>query len=101
TAPAVAFQAASGALLMHFYRWPLDSDWSLAVWGLFVLAGAFWLPVLWIQVRLHRDARAAAAVAALPARFRALFRLWLVLGALAVWARVGVFWLVGGEAPGG
>jgi len=94
TAPAVAFQAASGALLMHLYRWPLDSDWSMAVWSLYALAGVFWLPVLWIQVRLDRDARAAAAVAALPRRFHVLFRVWIALGALAFATVIAIYWLM-------
>ncbi|MGH8674502.1 MAG: DUF2269 family protein, partial [Burkholderiales bacterium] len=35
TAPAVAFQAASGIALMLLFGWPLVSPWSIAVWSLF------------------------------------------------------------------
>jgi uncharacterized membrane protein len=94
TAPAVAFQAASGAALMHVYRWPLDSPWALAVGALFVFAGLCWLPVLWMQVRLHRAALRAPAIPALPAWFRRMFRCWLALGVLAFAAVIAIFWLM-------
>ena len=94
TAPAVVFQAVSGALLMHFYRWPYDSPWSIAVWGLFVVAGVFWLPVLYIQWWLRREARHVTLVAALSGRFHRLFRWWFVLGVLAFATVIGIYWLM-------
>lgn len=94
TAPAVAFQAASGLALMIVYGWPMLTPWSIAVWALFLLAGACWLPVLWMQVRLHRDARAAAAIPALPGRFHRMFRLWFALGVLAFACVLGILWLM-------
>src|SRR5262252_11199484 len=57
TAVAVAFQAASGARMMSALGWRYDSAWSLAVWGLFGLAGAFWVPVVFIQAYLARTAQ--------------------------------------------
>lgn len=59
TAPAVAFQLASGLVLMRLLGWPWVSPWSIAVLGLVALAGACWLPVLAMQVRLHRTAARA------------------------------------------
>jgi uncharacterized membrane protein len=80
TAPAVAFQAASGLLLVERLGWPQLSAWTLAVWSLFVLAGVCWIPVLRIQVVLSREAQAAAMVEALPGSFHRLFRWWVALG---------------------
>ena len=94
TAPAVAFQAASGVALMAIYRWPFDSPWAIAVGSLFVFAGACWLPVLWMQVRLHREAKKAPATVALPPSFHAMFRAWLVLGVLAFAAVLAIYWLM-------
>jgi uncharacterized membrane protein len=94
TAPAVAFQAASGVALMAIYRWPYDSPWAIAVGSLFAFAGACWLPVLWIQVRLRDQALKAAATPVLPASFRRLFRAWLVLGVLAFAAVLAIYWLM-------
>lgn len=94
TAPAVAFQAASGVALMAIYRWPFDSPWAIAVGSLFVLAGVFWIPVLWIQSRLHRLSREARATVALAPAFDRLFRWWYALGALAFAAVIALYWLM-------
>jgi uncharacterized membrane protein len=94
TAPAVAFQAVSGAVLMNSYGWPLLSAWSIAVWSLFLLAGACWLPVLVIQAKLACAARQAASVAALPPGFHRLFRWWFALGTVAFAAVIAIYWLM-------
>jgi uncharacterized membrane protein len=94
TAPAVAFQAVSGVILMHAYGWPLVSAWSIAVWGLFVFAGACWLPVLVMQARLARAARRAPSTSALPPGFHRMFRWWFALGTLAFAAVIAIYWLM-------
>ena len=94
TAPAVAFQAGSGLVLSGTLGWPLVSAWSIAVWGLFLLAGACWLPVLRIQLRLHREALDAASVEALSALFHARFRAWFALGVPAFAAVLAITWLM-------
>ena len=94
TAPAVAFQAASGVGLSLHLGWPLVSAWSIAVWTLFALAGACWLPVLYIQVRLHRESQNAASIDGLPAWFHAWFRRWLALGVPAFVSVIAIFFLM-------
>ena len=94
TAPAVAFQAVSGLVLSNSLGWPLVSPWSIAVWALFLLAGACWLPVLHIQVRLSRAAKEAPSIDALPAWFHAWFRRWLALGVPAFAAVIAIYWLM-------
>ena len=94
TAPAVAFQAASGVLLMNAQGWPLVSAWSLAVWCLFLFAGACWLPVLFMQARLARAAREAASTAALPPSFHRMFRWWFALGVIAFASAIAIIWLM-------
>ena len=94
TAPAVAFQAASGALLVERLGWPQLSAWTIAVWALFLLAGACWLPVQRIQVLLSREAQGAAAADALPAAFHRLFRWWVALGIPAFAAVIAIYWLM-------
>ena len=94
TAPAVAFQAASGVALMHHLGWPLVSTWSIVVWTLFALAGACWLPVLYIQVRLDRESRQAGSVAALPAWFHRWFWIWFALGVPAFVAVIAIYYLM-------
>ena len=94
TAPAVAFQAVSGVLLMNAYGWPHLSAWSVAVWSLFVVAGACWLPVLVIQAKLARAAREAASTAALGPGFHRMFRWWFALGTAAFAAVIAIYWLM-------
>ncbi|HET7765749.1 MAG TPA: DUF2269 domain-containing protein [Burkholderiales bacterium] len=94
TAPAVAFQAASGALLVERLGWPQLSAWTAAVWALFVLAGFCWIPVLRIQVLLSRAAQGAASVEALPGSFHRLFRWWVALGVPAFAAVIAITWLM-------
>lgn len=94
TAPAVGFQAVSGGALMILFGWPLASPWSIAVWGLFVLAGACWLPVLRLQVLLRDEAERTASVAALPPHFHTWFRWWFALGVPAFAAVLAIYWLM-------
>ena len=94
TAPAVVFQAVSGVALMHFLGWPYLSTWSITVWALFLLVGLCWLPVAGIQMRLARQARQAASLAALPAGFHRLFRLWFGLGVPAFGGVVLIVYLM-------
>jgi uncharacterized membrane protein len=94
TAPAVAFQAVSGLALMSAHDWPLGSAWSIAVWSLFFLTGACWVPVLVIQAKLALASRRAASTAALPADFHRLFRWWFALGVIAFAAVIAIFYLM-------
>jgi uncharacterized membrane protein len=94
TAPAVAFQAASGAMLVQDLGWSHLSEWSLIVWTLFVLAGVFWIPVLCIQLHLSREAKRAPSIEWLPRSFHFWFRRWLTLGAPAFAAVIAIYWLM-------
>jgi uncharacterized membrane protein len=94
TAPAVVFQVASGAVLMRHLGWAWVSEWSIAVYSLFVLTGACWVPVIELQQRLSREAARAPSIEALPARFHRWFQWWLVLGVPAFTAVVVLFYLM-------
>ena len=94
TAPAVAFQALSGVALTLLYGLSLVSPWSIAVWSLFLIAGACWLPVLKLQVMLRDDAERASSTAALPAHFHVRFRWWFALGIPAFCAVFAIYWLM-------
>ncbi|MFO1435417.1 MAG: DUF2269 domain-containing protein [Gammaproteobacteria bacterium] len=91
TAPAVLFQVASGFMLMRINGWPLLSPWAMTVYGLFVLTGACWLPVVWLQIKLTMDAESAASVGSLPSRFHRQFRFWFWLGIPAFLAVLALF----------
>jgi uncharacterized membrane protein len=73
----------------------LTESWIAASIGLYLLTGAFWLPVVWMQMRM-RDLAAAASQAhgQLPAEYHRLFRLWFAFGFPAFGAVLAIFWLM-------
>jgi uncharacterized membrane protein len=94
TAPAVVFQAVSGVALMNLLGWSLVSAWSIAVWTLFLVAGACWLPVLYMQARLSLESERVASIDALPAWFHPWFRRWFALGVPAFASVIAIYWLM-------
>ncbi|UWQ57538.1 DUF2269 domain-containing protein [Leisingera caerulea] len=95
TATAVIVQPVTGGLLAWRLGWPLSEGWLALSLGLYVLTGAFWLPVVWIQLRLRDLARAAAeADEALPARYHQLFAIWFACGFPAFVSVLAIIWLM-------
>jgi len=95
TASAIALQPITGALLMRETGARLADAWIVASLGLFLVAGVFWLPVVWIQIRMRDLARAAAAAGApLPAAYRRLFRVWFAFGFPGFGAVMAIVWLM-------
>ncbi len=95
TATAVVAQPVTGLLLAARMGWPLDSYWIVASLILYGLAGAFWLPVVWIQLKLRDLARAAAAAdAPLPPAYHRLYRTWFWFGFPAFAAVLAILWLM-------
>jgi uncharacterized membrane protein len=95
TTTAVVVQPVTGALLAHALGWSLWEGWILLSLGLYLLTGLFWLPVVWIQIRLRNLARAAATTgAALPATYHRLFRIWFACGFPAFAAVLAIVWLM-------
>lgn len=74
---------------------PLSSRWIAWSIGLYLLAGAAWLPVVWMQMRMRDMARRAAATdAALPAEYWLFLRIWIALGCVAFVALITVYYLM-------
>lgn len=95
TATAVVAQPVTGALLAWELGWSLFDPWILLSLGLYAIAGAFWLPVVFIQIRLRDLARAAlAAGQGLPAAYDRLYRIWFACGFPAFGAVLGIIWLM-------
>ena len=95
TLTTIVLQPVTGLFLAHLAQIPLTSRWILWSTVLYFVAGACWIPVVMIQIRMHRLARAAAADdAPLPDAYRRLFRWWTALGVPAFVALVIVFYLM-------
>src|SRR5690606_26749933 len=61
TTPTAILQPLTGFWLVHLAGFPLTAPWIVWSVVLYVVAGACWLPVVWIQIRMARLAEAAAA----------------------------------------
>lgn len=95
TATAAIFQPITGYLLAKSIGWPLTEGWVFLSLMLYVFTGLFWLPVVWIQIRLRDIARLAAKDnTPLPAQWFRLYRIWFACGFPAFFAVIGIFWLM-------
>ncbi|MBA4143793.1 MAG: DUF2269 domain-containing protein [Nitrosospira sp.] len=95
TATTVIIQPVTGFYLVYLANVPLTSRWVLWSIGLYLVAGACWLPVVWLQIRMQRLAAAASqGKTDLPALFWHYFRIWVGLGIPAFTALVIVFYLM-------
>ena len=95
TATTVVFQALSGFYMAHLARIPLTTGWILWSLLLYLLAGACWLPVVWMQIRMRRMAEQAVHEnGPLPPLYFRFLRWWTALGVPAFLALVIVFWLM-------
>lgn len=95
TATAVIAQPITGLWLAHELGWSLTEGWLLLSLALYFLTGAFWLPVVWIQIRLRDLARVATETETpLPPRYHRLFRIWFACGIPAFLAVLGILWLM-------
>ncbi|MCD8524068.1 MAG: DUF2269 domain-containing protein [Saccharospirillaceae bacterium] len=92
TAPAVLVQLITGVWLMSLLNVSVTSPWFLTVAVLFILIGCCWLPVVWIQYQLHREACMENGF--LSVRFKRLMRFWMALGIPAFAAMLVLFWLM-------
>ena len=95
TATAALAQPITGVILAFDLGWPLLEGWVGLALGLYVFVGVFWLPVVWIQIRLRDMAREARdAGAPLPQRYRRLYRIWFTCGFPAFFAVLAIVWLM-------
>ncbi len=95
TATAVVAQPLTGLGLALLVGWPLTEGWLLVSLALYVLTGMFWLPVVWIQLRMRDLARSAAREGLpLPGEYCRLFRIWFACGIPAFLAVLAILWLM-------
>ena len=95
TATTVVFQPLSGLYMVKIAGIPLVTRWIFWTLVLYLFAGACWLPVVWMQIRMRALAEAAVqASAPLPPQYFRYLRWWTALGVPAFLALVLVFWLM-------
>ena len=95
TATAAIAQPITGYLLARAVGWPLFEGWlgvSLVLYG---VVGAFWLPVVAIQVRMRNLAiEARDGGQPLPLDYHRLYRIWFACGWPAFAAVLAIVWLM-------
>ena len=95
TTPTILIQPLTGFYLLRLLGMPLTSKWVLGSVVLYIVAGAAWLPVVWMQIRMRDMAQAACASnAPLAERYWQYLRCWVALGVVAFVALVVVFYLM-------
>jgi uncharacterized membrane protein len=100
TATAVVIQPLSGLWLAEHIGFSLNEPWLAISLGLYLLVGACWLPVVWIQIQLRNLAAAAARDGTpLPPRYHRLFRIWFALGWPAFAGVIAIFALMVWKPP--
>ena len=95
TAPAVVIQPATGVTMALLAGIPLLSGWLLLSIALYILVGACWLPVVWLQIQLRRIAKESLySGSPLPPRYYRYLSFWFVLGWPAFLAVLAIFYLM-------
>jgi len=95
TSTTVLIQPLTGIYMIQLLGYPWNSAWIMWSVALYFLAGACWLPVVWIQLRMRDMAQVAARDGAeLPALYWRYLRIWTMLGIPAFLALVVVYWLM-------
>lgn len=95
TATAAIIQPITGGLLAHHVGWPLFEGWIAVSLALYVFVGLFWLPVVWMQLRMRDFARAARdGGTELPPAYHRLYKWWFAFGFPAFAAVMAIVWLM-------
>ena len=95
TSPAVIIQPITGVWMAYRTGFPMSSGWLALAIGLYVFIGACWLPVLWLQITMHRLAETALKSGQpLPTAYFACARAWFALGWPAFLGVLSIFYLM-------
>lgn len=97
TTPAIIIQPITGIWLMINRGYPFTTSWILLSLGLFLLAGACWLPVVWLQIKIRNLAEEAIKIQS-PLWQNLLYlkymKIWFILGWPAFIAVIIIFYLM-------
>jgi uncharacterized membrane protein len=81
TLSAVIAQPITGGVLMTLSSTSPAEAWLATSLALYVVAGLFWVPVIFMQMEMRNLARVAAEKSQpLPPRYFVLFRRWFLFG---------------------
>lgn len=95
TTPSVIVQLITGLALVYVAGYELSDTWIFWALILYFFAGACWLPVVWLQIKMRDMAKIALDNGMeLPQKYWKMDFWWISLGSLAFPAIIVVFWLM-------
>src|SRR5258705_6315707 len=95
TLTAVLLQPVTGYMLMLLSSTSFTERWLQTSLGLYVVAGLFWVPVIFMQIEMRDLAREAPAEDwPLPLRHFSLVRRWFLFGIPRFGSVMGILWLM-------
>ena len=95
TETAVIARPVTGVALAAEGGYSLSEGWILVSIALYVITGVFWLPVVWMQMRMRDLADTAKARGSpLPRSYYRLFHTWFAFGFPAFASVLAIFWLM-------
>ncbi len=95
TTPTVIIQPLTGLWMLYLSQLPLTTPWVMTSFALFFIAGACWLPVVWLQIQMRNMANTAVEnQTELPELYWKYTRHWFWLGVPAFIAMVLVVLLM-------
>jgi len=81
TTPTVIIQPLTGILMANMLNLPLSTPWIMISLILYAIAGACWLPVVILQIRMREISRRALREnTELPEQYHRIARIWFWLG---------------------
>jgi uncharacterized membrane protein len=93
--PAIILQLLTGIALTYSGGFGWETFWIKGALVLYVIAGACWLPVVWMQIKMRDMAKQALENGEpLPVRYWRLDQYWVILGCLAFPAVIIIFYLM-------
>jgi uncharacterized membrane protein len=88
-------QPVTGFAMVYMAGFPITTPWIALSFALYLLVGACWLPVVWLQIKMHQMAQAAESNhTELPAMYETYRRWWEGLGYPAFVCMVAVFYMM-------
>lgn len=95
TTTAVVAQPVTGVALTWYVGYSLWDGWILLSIVLYLFTGAFWVPVVFMQMRMRDLAwQAVREGRPLPDAYHRLYRTWLAFGFPAFFAVAAIVWLM-------
>ncbi|MBN8530304.1 MAG: DUF2269 domain-containing protein [Alphaproteobacteria bacterium] len=95
TTPAVIIQPVTGLWMLFIAQYSFSEPWIAGALALYVFAGACWLPVVWMQIKMRDMAQEALATGQpLPPIYWNMERWWTGLGCAAFSAIIVIFYLM-------